>query len=41
MTGLLSLVALFRPGTTHVYAIGQAGPSIWSSASASAPKVIV
>src|SRR5437667_9709605 len=31
MTGLLSPVALFRPGTIHVYAIGQAGPSIWSS----------
>src|SRR5438034_822031 len=30
MTGLLSPVALFHPGTIHVYAIGQAGPSIWS-----------
>src|SRR5207237_319767 len=27
---LLEPVALFRPGTIHVYAIGQAGPSIWS-----------
>jgi hypothetical protein len=30
MTGLLSPVALFHLGTIHVYAIGQAGPSIWS-----------
>src|SRR5439155_12422353 len=32
MTGLLSPVALFLPGTTHDYAIWQAGPSILSSA---------
>src|SRR5438477_8005377 len=31
MTGLLSPVALFLPGTTHDYAIWQAGPSILSS----------
>jgi hypothetical protein len=31
MTGLLSPVALFLPGTTHDYAIRQAGPSILSS----------
>src|SRR2546422_3553617 len=30
MTGLLSPVALFPPGTTHDYAIRQAGPSILS-----------
>ena len=30
MTGLLSPVALFLPGTTHDYAIRQAGPSILS-----------
>src|SRR2546425_3749564 len=30
MTGLLSPVALFLPGTTHDYAIWQAGPSILS-----------
>src|SRR4030095_12166604 len=30
-TGLLLHVALFRLGTTHDCAIGQAGPSIWSS----------
>src|SRR5215471_12596909 len=29
-TGLLLHVALFRLGTTHDCAIGQAGPSIWS-----------
>jgi hypothetical protein len=29
-TGLLLPVALFRLGTTHDCAIGQAGPSIWS-----------
>src|SRR5215471_6446997 len=29
-TGLLLYVALFRLGTTHDCAIGQAGPSIWS-----------
>ncbi|MBM3221771.1 MAG: HAMP domain-containing protein [Candidatus Rokubacteria bacterium] len=32
MTGLLSPVALFLPGTTHDYAIRQAGPSILSRA---------
>src|SRR3989442_11962758 len=31
MTGLLSPVALFRAGTIHDHAIGQAGPSILSS----------
>src|SRR5438034_184682 len=31
MTGLLSPVALFLPGTTHDYAIWQAGPSILAS----------
>jgi hypothetical protein len=31
MTGLLSPVALFLSGTTHDYAIRQAGPSILSS----------
>src|SRR3989442_8414348 len=30
MTGLLSPVALFLPGTIHDYAIRQAGPSILS-----------
>src|SRR3989442_15733174 len=30
MTGLLSPVALFRAGTIHDHAIGQAGPSILS-----------
>src|SRR3989441_6347725 len=34
MTGLLSPVALFRAGTIHDHAIGQAGPSILSRGSA-------
>src|SRR5215467_11331252 len=34
-TGLLLHVALFRLGTTHDCAIGQAGPSIWSRLPAS------
>src|SRR3989442_170958 len=33
MTGLLSPVALFRAGTIHDHAIGQAGPSILSRVS--------
>src|SRR3989442_11244733 len=33
LTGLLSPVALFRAGTIHDHAIGQAGPSILSSSS--------
>ena len=36
-TGLLLHVALFRLGTTHDCAIGQAGPSIWSRLPASHP----
>jgi hypothetical protein len=36
MTGLLSPVALFLPGTTHDYAIRQAGPSILSRRRAAA-----
>src|SRR6266404_656018 len=39
MTGLLSPVALFLPGTTHDYAIWQAGPSILSRAASSPTSV--
>jgi hypothetical protein len=40
MTGLLSPVALFLPGTTHDYAIRQAGPSILSNGEGQIARVI-
>src|SRR5439155_10014990 len=40
MTGLLSPVALFRAGTIHDHAIGQAGPSILSRSPGARPLAV-